>query len=207
MFQILAKRLKAARMATFPAITQKQIATKFNLTAGSVSLWENGKSEPSAEAIAELAKIYNVSTDWLLGLCDDAPKATTSQGVQINTVSVVSAAALGRWKLDAPMGRLQTIVAYTSGTAAAMLVASDALSSVCPTGCYVVVSKAHEANDGSVVMALVGDAGEPILRRLIKDGGESMLIADDARWPTVRLNDGARIIGPVTEIDIKRRLI
>jgi hypothetical protein len=34
-----------------------------------------------------------------------------------------------------------------------------------------------------------------------------MLIADDARWPTVRVNDGMRIIGLVTEIDIKRRFI
>jgi SOS-response transcriptional repressor LexA len=206
MSKTLAQRLKTARAAMHPAITQRDMAKKFNVTAGSVSLWESGSTEPNSEVLAELARTYKVSVDWLVGLEDRLPVAV-SHNIKINTVPVIAPTALGRWRLEAPMDRLQTLVAYTAGTAAAMLVSSDALSSVCPTGCYAVVSKAHEANDGAIVMAVVGDSREPILRRLIKDGGESMLIADDARWPTVRLNDGARIIGPVTEIDIKRRLI
>lgn len=206
MSKTLAQRLKAARGAMSPTVTQRDVAKKFNVTAGSVSLWESGSTEPNSEVLAELARTYKVSVDWLVGL-EDRPPVAVSHNIKINTVPVVAPAALGRWKLDAPMDRLQTLVAYTAGTAAAMLVSSDALSSACPTGCYVVVSKGHQANDGSILMAVVGDAGEPILRRLIKDGGESMLIADDARWSTVRLNDGVRIIGTVTEIDIKRRLI
>ncbi len=206
MLKILAQRLKAARGAMRPAVTQRDVAKKFKVTPGCVSLWESGSTEPSADNLAELARTYGVSVDWLVGLEDRTPIAV-NKNIKISTVPVVTPAALVRWRLDAPVDRLQTLVAYTSGTAAAMLVASDALSRTCPTGCYVVVSKEQEAVRGGVVMAVVGDAREPILRRLINEGGESMLIADDARWPTVLLNDGARIIGPVTEISIKRRLI
>jgi SOS-response transcriptional repressor LexA len=202
----LAQRLKAARGAMSPAVTQRDVAKKFNVTAGSVSLWESGSTEPSVDVLAELARTYGVSVDWLVGLDEQTPVSVVGS-IQINTVPVLTPLAMAGWKMGSPLSYLQTTVAYAMGTTAAMLVASDALSSTCPTGCYVVVSKAHAATHGSIVLAVVGNAGEPILRRLIKDGGESMLIADDARWPTVRLNEGARIIGPVTEISIKRRLI
>jgi SOS-response transcriptional repressor LexA len=205
MSNILAQRLKVARKAIHPAITQKDIARHFNITAGSVSLWESGTTEPNSETLAELARTYKVSVDWLVGFNNDTP-STLKNNIQINMVPVVSSTALGLWRLNNPLDHLQTLTAYQDGTAAAIKVASDALSSECPIGCYAVVSKGAECIHGCIVLATVGDSNEPILRKLIKDGDDSLLIADDARWPTVSVSSGVRIIGSVTEISVKKLL-
>jgi len=99
---------------------------------------------------------------------------------------------------------LQTAVSYPPQTAAAFLVNSDALSSVCPQGCYAVVSKAHTIEPGQIVMATIGTANEPVLRKYIKEGDAALLIADDMRYPSYRMDDGVKIIGRVTEIVIRR---
>ena len=49
-------------------MTQKEIADRLFVTAQAVSRWENGEVEPSLSTITELAKIFGVSTDALLGL-------------------------------------------------------------------------------------------------------------------------------------------
>ena len=55
-------------------MTQKEIADRLFVTAQAVSRWENGEVEPSLSTITELAKIFGVSTDALLGLHpEDAP--------------------------------------------------------------------------------------------------------------------------------------
>ena len=52
-------------------ITQKELATKANITEGSLSRYENDIREPKAAALTQLAEALNVSTDYLLGLTDD----------------------------------------------------------------------------------------------------------------------------------------
>lgn len=51
--------------------TQKNLAKKLNLTANTVCEWEKGRSEPSITTIKKLAELFNVTTDYLLGLEDD----------------------------------------------------------------------------------------------------------------------------------------
>jgi len=205
---LLAQRLRAARAAITPEITQRDVAKRLGLSFSAVNLWEAGKTEPSAAAIAELAQWYNVSTDWLLGVESKAPNIVhhTKDDPPVWTVPVVSPSALVRWQLDAVSELLQTSVAYPPGTAAAILVTSDALTSSCPTGCYAVVSKGHKTDSGQIVMATTGKASEPVLRKYVVEGADSLLVADDMRYPSYRLDDGAKIIGRVTEIVIRRVL-
>ena len=48
--------------------TQVQLAQKLGVTKQTVSNWENDNIQPSIEMLAKLSKIFNVSTDYLLGL-------------------------------------------------------------------------------------------------------------------------------------------
>lgn len=48
--------------------TQVQLARKLNITKQTVSNWENDNIQPSVEMLVNLSKIFNVSTDYLLGL-------------------------------------------------------------------------------------------------------------------------------------------
>jgi len=48
-------------------MTQNDLAEKMHLTRPGISNWENGKSEPSSSQLVMLAKIFNVTTDEIVG--------------------------------------------------------------------------------------------------------------------------------------------
>lgn len=48
-------------------MSQKEVAISLKVSAPTVSEWESGKKNPSAKNMKELAKIFNVSIDYLLG--------------------------------------------------------------------------------------------------------------------------------------------
>ena len=49
-------------------MTQAQLAQKLGLTKSVISAYETGLRLPSYDILINIAKIYNVSTDYLLGL-------------------------------------------------------------------------------------------------------------------------------------------
>ena len=49
-----------------------ELARKLKLTRSSINGWEMGLSVPSTAVVVELAKVFNVSTDYLLGLDNNA---------------------------------------------------------------------------------------------------------------------------------------
>lgn len=51
--------------------TQSSLAKKLNVTRSSVNAWEMGISVPSTALIVELAKLFQVSTDYILGLSEN----------------------------------------------------------------------------------------------------------------------------------------
>lgn len=52
--------------------TQSALAKKLNVTRSSVNAWEMGISVPSTALIVDLARLFQVSTDYLLGLNETA---------------------------------------------------------------------------------------------------------------------------------------
>ena len=63
---MIADRIKILRENK--GITQAELARKLGVTRSGVNAWEMGLSIPSTQYIVELALIFNVSTDYLLGL-------------------------------------------------------------------------------------------------------------------------------------------
>lgn len=49
-------------------LTQKEFGKKLNLSASTIAMYECGKREPDLYTISEISKIYNTSTDYILGL-------------------------------------------------------------------------------------------------------------------------------------------
>ena len=64
--KIFAMRLRQAR--TEAGYTQKQLASKIDITQGGYTAYENSRREPSVFIIKRLAQILNRPTDWLLGM-------------------------------------------------------------------------------------------------------------------------------------------
>lgn len=59
---------KVKRLREQQGWTQSDLARKLELTRASVNAWEMGISVPSTRYIIELAQLFHVSTDLLLGL-------------------------------------------------------------------------------------------------------------------------------------------
>lgn len=51
-------------------LTQKELAKKLNTSNSSVCDWEKGRSQPDLQTLANIATLFDVSTDYLLGLSD-----------------------------------------------------------------------------------------------------------------------------------------
>ena len=58
------RRLRVARAAAF--LTQSDVANYLGINSSTVSNWECGKCSPGVENLAELATLYQVTSDWLL---------------------------------------------------------------------------------------------------------------------------------------------
>lgn len=63
---LLADKIKTIREQL--GMTQAELARKLGLTRSSINGWEMGLSVPSTQYIVELAKLFRVSTDYLLGM-------------------------------------------------------------------------------------------------------------------------------------------
>lgn len=74
---MIADRIKSLREKQNK--TQSELAKQLGITRSSVNAWEMGISVPSTQYIVELAQIFHVSTDYLLG---------------VNTTSTISVAGL-----------------------------------------------------------------------------------------------------------------
>lgn len=61
----LSARLKQARVSQ--NITQRQLAKMTDMTAATISAYENGVKNPCIENISRLATALNISLDWLCG--------------------------------------------------------------------------------------------------------------------------------------------
>lgn len=63
---MLNKRIHELRLSF--GWTQVELAHKLNITKQTISNWENDNIQPSIDMLIKLSKIFNVSTDYLLGL-------------------------------------------------------------------------------------------------------------------------------------------
>ncbi len=65
---MIAEKIKALREAR--GFTQAELARQLGITRNGVNSWEQGLSMPSPAYLVELAKLFRVSTDYLLGLSE-----------------------------------------------------------------------------------------------------------------------------------------
>ena len=87
----MGEKLKSLRIEK--KLTQKQVADRIGLAISAVSSYESGTRYPSYDVLAKLARIFHVSTDYLLGKTD-----IRNPGEQID--NVLNEAMIGMSKKD-----------------------------------------------------------------------------------------------------------
>ena len=82
---MVADRIKALREQQ--GLTQTELSRLLGITRSSVNAWEMGISVPSTQYIVELAHIFKVSTDYLLGV--DTSSSVSVAGLSEKDVQLV----------------------------------------------------------------------------------------------------------------------
>ncbi len=59
-------------------MSQDELAEKLGVSRQSISLWETGQTQPTIDNIIALAKIFNISSDTLLGVSEGSPTSPAS---------------------------------------------------------------------------------------------------------------------------------
>ena len=105
---------RLARLRKEKGLTQEEVANKIVISPQAVSKWENGNSEPDLNTLNQLADIFDVSVDELLGrenkeIKEDKEQAKEEETVQetadevvkvktnkkVNKVSIIVSSILG----------------------------------------------------------------------------------------------------------------
>ena len=83
--EMTSERIKTLRERK--GLTQSTLARMIGITRSSVNAWEMGISTPSTKYLVELAMIFNVSTDYLLGL--EATSSINTDGLSEEDILAV----------------------------------------------------------------------------------------------------------------------
>ena len=81
----MGEKLKSLRIEK--NLTQKQVADRIGLAISAVSSYESGTRYPSYDVLVKLARIFHVSTDYLLGITNTRNIDVT--GLRDNEIELV----------------------------------------------------------------------------------------------------------------------
>jgi transcriptional regulator with XRE-family HTH domain len=88
-------RLKALRENK--GYTHQQLAELLDLALPQIWRYEAGKTDPSGDIVARIARVFNVSADYLLGLTDEpTPPGALEDGLSPKERTVLSALRRGQ---------------------------------------------------------------------------------------------------------------
>lgn len=79
---------RICELRTASGWSQVVLAKKLGVAKQTVSNWENENIQPSIEMLVRLARLFNVTTDYLLGL--DAIPRLSVEGLPTNVVAHLS---------------------------------------------------------------------------------------------------------------------
>ena len=78
--EVFSSRLKQAR--EYNGYTQADVANTLKMTQSAYGKYETGMREPNLETLAMLSKLYEVKSDWLIGLSADSGLSAIAQVIQ-----------------------------------------------------------------------------------------------------------------------------
>lgn len=87
----LGRKLKELRLER--ELTQGQVAKQIGVTGSVISAYENSIRQPSYEALIKLSRLYNVSSDYLLGISGrrtvEQQQVLSVEGLTPNKISLI----------------------------------------------------------------------------------------------------------------------
>lgn len=187
-------------------LTQKELSNMLNVDRTTYAKWENGNSNPSFEFLLKIAKIFNVSTDYLLGNNQVSKKQTKNP-------AVVKIPVLGEVAAGVPIFADENIIDYEEIPAEmaknddyfALKIHGDSMEPRIWNNDVVIVRKQSDVDSGDIAIVIVnGDLGT--CKKVVKHSSGISLISFNSKYePMFYTTDEIKtlpitIIGKVVEL-------
>ena len=184
-------------------ISQKELADALGVSRSAVAMWETGKSQPDNEALIAIARLFCVTTDYLL--CNSSP----AQGN-------VRIPVLGRVAAGIPIEAVQDVMDYEEidsmtaerGEYFALKIRGDSMEPKISNGDVVIVRKQTDIESGEIAVVLV-NGNEATCKRVIRHKDGILLVANNPAYSPVFYTLieveqlPVKIIGKVVELRAK----
>lgn len=139
--------------------SQAQIAYKLGVERSTVAHWESGKSTPNYDTLNSLAKLFSVTSDYLIGVnsssCDDLPEHISLMDYTIPVDGTISAGS----PIEA-IGQVLTHIQLPDYIPRkhklfALKINGDSMNKFVPDGSIAVFEKVDVLNDGDIAALLL----------------------------------------------------
>lgn len=192
----LAVRMKRAMF--IKGIRPTDLAERSGIDKGSISHYMSGHYRPGSKSMKRIADALGVSTDWLLGKEEVSDARLTKD--ELSKIPILGSVAAGV-PIYAQEDVIGSVMVEDPEGLYALRVKGDSMSPRIMDGDLVIVHQQDTAEDGELVIALVGD--EATCKVLKKSAwGVSLVPFNPAFSPLVYSREEAetvRILGVVKE--------
>jgi SOS-response transcriptional repressor LexA len=173
-----------------------------------VSQWVNGNNNPSATQIPKLARILNVTENWLINGGNHSQRINRSEMDQrpIQKIPLISLAQAGEWRNL--MNHINEFAEWTTVTddvsphAFSVEMDNDSMTGLIPEGAIVIFDPNIAPRSGQIVLAKIGNAA--VIKKLVKDGPTAYLAPINPGYKTIELESLSQIIA--TGISVQTKL-
>lgn len=150
-------------------LTQIDMAKIFHITQASYSLWESGKTKIDNESLEKISEMFNVSTDYVLGITEKS--------------SAIKIPVLGLIPAGVPIEAVEDIIGYEeirpelakTGEYFALKVQGDSMSPSIMNGDILIIKKQDSAESGDICVVFVNGDDATIKKIQIKDEGLALI--------------------------------
>lgn len=192
--------------------TQAALAQKLYVNQTAVSQWERGVTTPNPSILLKLSKMYNVSTDYLLG--NDIQEQKDNNFIPYRPTGTVP--VLGRIAAGVPISAIEEVEGYEPVTVSDpencyyLRVDGDSMIGAgIQSGDLVLIRQQPTADNGQIVACEV-NGDEATLKRFHQQGATVLLMPENPNYepivvPAKDFDTGyAQIFG--VAIEVKRKL-
>lgn len=156
---------KLRELRKLKQITMKELGQQINVAESTISLYESGKREPDFETLKNLADVFNVSTDYLLGRSKESLKP---KGIKIPVLGTIPAGV--------PIEAIEEVLDYeeisedmaSHGSYFALKVKGNSMLPTIKDGDVVIIKQQDDADSGKICVVMI-NGFDATLKEIKKD--------------------------------------
>ncbi|HDU8430976.1 TPA: helix-turn-helix domain-containing protein [Morganella morganii] len=194
-------------------LKNKHLVEATGATKGSVSQWVNGGNDPSSRYISSLARVLQVSEQWLIegGLFDENIQESIRPSLK-RRVPLISISQATNWKemMTNSFNDFKHWVEVSGDVSTysfAIKMSGDSMSSTdsgisIPDGSIVIIDPEETVISGRIIAGKFKNTQEVMIKKYTTDGPNSYLISLNKNYQSILIDDTFEIIGVCVQVQI-----